>query len=70
MEVLWDIADAVRHLCSDERFAELEAHVKAVEEKYKVLVVAYEVEKVMAEAEDVEMDRGSDDDEDATEGGE
>ena len=38
-----------------------------------VTVVAYEAEmaeKVMAEAEDVEMDRGSDDDEDATEGGE
>ena len=47
--------------------------MKALEEKYKVLAVAYNVEmveKVMAEAEDVEMDRGSDDDEDATEGGE
>ena len=73
MEALWDIADAVRHLCSDERFAELEACVKALEEKYEVLVAAYEAEmaeKAMAEAEDVEMDRGSDDDEDAMEGGE
>ena len=73
MEALRDIADAVRHLCSDEHFAELEARVKALEEKYEVLAAAYEAEmaeKVMVEAEDVEMDRGSDDDEDATEGGE
>ena len=73
VEALQDIADAVKHLCSDERFAELEACVKALEEKYKVLAAAYEAEmaeKVMVEAEDVEMDRGSDDDEDATEGGE
>ena len=63
VEALRDIADAVRHLRSDERFAELEARVKALEEKYEVLVAVYEVEmveKVMVEAEDVEMDRGSD----------
>ena len=73
MEALRDIADAVRHLRSDERFAELEARVKALEEKYEVLAAAYKaemVEKVMVEAEDMEMDRGSDDDEDAMEGGE
>ena len=73
VEALWDIADAVRHLCSDERFTELEACVKVLEEKYEVLAAVYEAEmaeKVMVEAEDVEMDRGSDDDEDATEGGE
>ena len=60
MEVLQDISDAVWHLCSDEHFTELEAHMKALEEKYKVLVVAYKAE----------MDRGSDDDEDVMEGGE
>ena len=52
---------------------ELEAHVKALEGKYEVLAVVYEAEmaeKVMVEAEDVEMDRGSDDDEDVMEGGE
>ena len=73
MEALRDIADAVRQLRSDERFAELEAHMKALEEKYEVWAAAYEAEmaeKVMVEAEDVEMDRGSDDDEDAIEGGE
>ena len=73
VEALWDIADAVQHLHSDEHFAELEAHMKALEEKYEVLAAVYEAEmaeKVMAEAEDVEMDRGSDDDEDVMEGGE
>ena len=73
MEAVGDIADVVRHLRSDEGFTELEACVKALEEKYKVLAAAYKAEmaeKVMVEAEDMEMDRGSDDDEDATEGGE
>ena len=58
MEALWDIADAVRHLRSDECFVELEACVKALEEKYEVLAAVYEAEmaeKVMVEAEDVEM---------------
>ena len=47
--------------------------MKVLEEKYKVLAAAYMAEmaeKVMAEAEDVEMNRGSEDDEDAMEGGE
>ena len=36
VEALQDIADVVRHLCSDERFVEFDARVKALEEKYKV----------------------------------